>query len=441
MKTSAEIKQKRSELYGEANALVQLAKNEKRELTTEEKTSFDAKVLEADGLEDDEKRAVAFEKVQARNANPVNPEASKGENKELKRFSLSKTINEFTERGIDGVTGFEKEILQESAKEAKRLGVIPQGLYLGNQILDSMSQKRTMTAATAADGGNYIPTTKVDFFDALFPMMVLDKMGVQKLTGLSANTDIPGITSSVVTGWADGETGTQTPDDPTIGNRALRPKLIYGATNISKRLLIQTNNSVDSMIMNDIMKGIASAIEVAVINGTGANGQPTGLLGTSGIQDVAIGTNGGAITLAKLLELIQKVQSANANCGNCKFLINPKTVAKLKQTAIDSGSGAMIMAYGNYFGGISGQIDGYEALVTSNVPSNLTKGTTSGVCSSVIFGDFSQVVLGQFGGVDLIIDPYTLARSGSVALTINQYVDMAVKQPSVLGAILDATTT
>lgn len=441
MKTSAEIKQKRSQLYAQANDLVQLAKNEKRELTTEEKTSFDAKVSEADGLEEDEKRAVAFEKVQARNANPVNPTPSKSEAKELNRFSLSKTIMEYTERGIDGVTGFEKEILQESQKEAKRLGVVSQGLYLGNQILDSMSQKRTMTANVAADGGNLIPTDKVDFFEALFPMMVLGKLGVQKLTGLSANTDIPGITSSVVTGWADGETGTQTPDDPTISNRTLRPKLVYGATNISKRLLIQTNNSVDSMIMNDIMKGIASAIEVAVINGTGANGQPTGILGTSGIQDVAVGTNGGAVTLALLLQLIQEVQSANANNANCKFLINPKTVAKLKQTAIDSGSGAMIMAYGNYFGGISGQIDGYEALVTSNVPSNLTKGSSGAVCSSLIFGDFSQVVLGQFGGVDLIIDPYTLARTGTVALTINQYVDMAVKQPSVLGAILDATTT
>jgi HK97 family phage major capsid protein len=441
MKTSAEIKQKRSELYAQANDLVQLAKNEKRELTAEEKTSFDAKVLEADGLEEDEKRAVAFEKVQARNANPVNPTPSKSEAKELNRFSLSKTIMEYTERGIDGVTGFEKEILQESQKEAKRLGVVSQGLYLGNQILDSMSQKRTMTAAVAADGGNLIPTDKVDFFEALFPMMVLGKLGVQKLTGLSANTDIPGITSSVVTGWADGETGTQTPDDPTIANRTLRPKLVYGATNISKRLLLQTNNSVDSMIMNDIMKGIANAIEIAVINGTGANGQPTGIIGTSGIENVAIGTHGGAITLAKLLQLIEEVQTANANSANCKFLINPKTVAKLKQTPIDSGSGAMIMAYGNYFGGISGQIDGYEALVTSNVPSNLTKGTTSGVCSAVLFGDFSQVVLGQFGGVDLIIDPYTLARTGTVALTINQYVDMAVKQPSVLGAILDATTT
>lgn len=441
MKTSLEIKQKRSELYAQANDLVQLAKNEKRELTTEEKTTFDAKVLEADNLESEELRAVNFEKVQARTANPVNEEPSKSESKELKRFSLSKTINEFTERGIDGVTGFEKEILQESAKEARRLGVVPQGLYLGNGILDSMTQKRTMTANVAADGGNLIPTDKVDFFSNLFPYMVLDKLGVRKLTGLSANTDIPGITSSVVAGWADGETGTQTPDDPTIANRTLRPKLVYGATNISKRLLVQTNNSVDAMIMEDIMKGIASAIEIAVINGTGANGQPTGILGTSGIQDVAIGTNGGAITLAKLLELIQKVQTANANAMNCKFLINPKTVAKLKQTAIDSGSGAMIMAYGNYFGGISGQIDGYEALVTSNVPSNLTKGSSGAVCSSVIFGDFSQVVLGQFGGVDLIVDPYTLARTGTVALTINQYVDMAVKQPSVLGAILDATTT
>ena len=187
---------------------------------------------------------------------------------------------------------------------------------------------------------------------------------------------------------------------------------------------------------------MAVAWEAAVINGDGSD-KPTGILGTANIQNVAIGTHGGAPSLAKILELVQKVQSANADTRNAKFLINPKTVAKLKQTSIDAGSGAMILAYNQYFGGIQNVIDGYEALVTSNVPSDLTKGTSGAVCSAIIYGDFSQVVTAQFGGVDLMIDSTSaaIARTGKVAVTVNMFVDSAVKQPGALGAILDATTT
>ena len=207
-------------------------------------------------------------------------------------------------------------------------------------------------------------------------------------------------------------------------------------------LKIQTNDSVDAYFLDGMQKAMAVAFEAAVINGDGSN-KPTGILGTSGIQSVAIGANGGAPSLAKVLELIQSVQSADADINLCKFLTNPKVVAKLKQTPLDTGSGAMLMAYANYFGGMQNMIDGYPVSVTSNVPSNLVKGTSGSVCSAIVFGDFSQVVTAQFGGVELSIDEVSAAmrRTGQYALTINMYVDSALKQPGALGAIVDATTT
>jgi hypothetical protein len=164
-------------------------------------------------------------------------------------------------------------------------------------------------------------------------------------------------------------------------------------------------------------------------------------LGTAGIQNIAIGTNGGAPSYAKILELVQSLGTANANVEELKFLINPKVEAKLKQTAIDSGSGAMIMAYQQYFSGTPNVIDGKMTGVTSNVPSNLSKGSTTGVCSAIICGEFSKSVIGQFGGMDLVIDPYTLARNGQTRIVANTYFDCAFEQPAVFGAILDATTT
>jgi hypothetical protein len=101
----------------------------------------------------------------------------------------------------------------------------------------------------------------------------------------------------------------------------------------------------------------------------------------------------------------------------------------------------MIMAYQNYFNGQPGVIDGKITAITSNVPSNLSKGSTTGVCSAIICGEFGKSAIGQFGGMDVIIDPYTLARTGQTRIVANTFWDCAFEQPAVFGAILDATTT
>lgn len=445
-KTSTELRQERKKVNDQIDAIQKKAADEKRQFTADEQIEL-RKLLDSATeyttnieltLELEKRSAIAAGKEAGKSAGlSTNP--SESEEKEMRGFSISKMVKEYCER--DGkVTGLEAELIEESEKEARALGVTPSGIYLSNKVMNVVHQ-RTMTAGSATAGGNFIPTEKVGFFDALYAKTVLAELGVVSLTGLSANTDLTGFSAGVSAGWA-AETGTQSPSDATTASRSPRPKLLYAATDISKQLIIQTNDSIDAYIMNSMMRAMAVAFEAAVINGDGSN-KPTGILGTSGIQDVAIGTNGGAPTLAKILELVQTVETAGADLRDAKFLINPKTKAKLKQTTIDSGSGAMIMAYQQYFSGTPDVIDGRFTSVTSNVPSTLTKGTSTGVCSAIIFGDFSQVVTAQYGGVDLMIDNVSAAivRTGKVALTINQYVDSVLKQPAALGAILDVTTT
>jgi HK97 family phage major capsid protein len=296
-----------------------------------------------------------------------------------------------------------------------------------------------MVTSTATAGGNFIPTEKVGFFEALFAATVLNELGVQSLTGLAANTDMIGFTGSVTSAWASSEIGTQTPTDATTAARELRPKLLYAACDISRRLMIQTNDSIDRFILNNMIQSMAVEFEKAVINGAGST-EPTGLL-TSVTQTIALGATGGAPTYAKLLELIQTVLSSDGRNVNRRFLTNPKVVAKLKQTELDSGSGAFVMGYNGLFQSQMGVIDGYGVSVTANVPSNLAKSTTTGGLSAIVFGDFSQVVTGQFGGVELIVDPYTKARTGQISLTMNSFLDSTVLQPNALGDIVDMTTT
>jgi HK97 family phage major capsid protein len=434
-KTSRELREERKAVSDKINALTDKVKAENRDFTNDE-------TVELRGLIDSEKDfsskiEVALELEKRAASAAAGSGVSKSEEKEIRNFSLQKLVREI-EKG--NITGLERELIDESAKEARGLGLTPQGIYLSNNVLSV--KQRAMTVGTTTAGGNFVPTEKVGFFDALYAKTVFNELGITNLSGLSANTDLTGFSVGVAAAWAT-ETATITGSDATTAARTLRPKRLYAATDISRTLMVQTNDSIESYILQSIMKSLATKWEQGVI--AGATNGPTGILATPNIQDVAIGTHGGAPTLAKILELIEKVQSANGDTTNAKFLTNPKVVAKLKQTPIVSGGGvgAMIMSYQNYYTGTPNVIDGYFTSVTSNVPSNLEKGTSGAVCSAIIYGDFSQVVTGQFGGIDIAVDATSSAntRANIIGITTTMFVDGAVKQPAALGAILDATTT
>jgi HK97 family phage major capsid protein len=384
--------------------------------------------LSIDNAEREEKRQAAIASAAA------GASASKSEEKELRNFSLGKLIEaRLNNKPVDGL---EKELIDESAKEARSNGFEVKGTYLGKNVLDAMAEKR-MTAGSATGGGNTIQTDKVGFFDALYAKRVLDVLGVKMLSGLANNVDLTGLATGVVSSWGT-EIEELASGSPTTASRPMTPHRLGSFIPMSNQLLIQ-NPQLEAFVIQSLMESIYVAVEAAYINGSGS--AMTGLLGTANIQNVAIGAAGGAPSYAKILELVQTLGTANARVEDLKFLINPKVEAKLKQTAIDSGSGAMIMAYQNYFNGQPGVIDGKITAITSNVPSNLTKGSTTGVCSAIICGEFGKSAIGQFGGMDVIIDPYTLARTGQTRIVANTFWDCAFEQPAVFGAILDATTT
>lgn len=430
MKTSKQLREERSAISSKIDGLSNV-----ENLNDAQKSELRSLVDSEAKLTSEIELALEMEK---RNATLAGGSVSNSEKRESEKFSFGKLVRELAEgRGDESkITGLEKELVQESAKEKRELGSNGSGLYLSNRFMTV--EKRTMSTGTSTAGGNFIATEKIPFFDALYAKTVLEQLGAVKLTGLSANADLTGFSAGVTAGWAT-EVANAAEGDPTTASRSITPKRLTAYVDLSKQLLIQDNYSIEAYTQESFMKAFAVAIEAAAINGSGSSGQPLGLLGTSGIGSVAIGTNGGAPTLAKILELIQVVESANAGM-NGKFLVNPKVVAKLKQTAIDAGSGAMVMSYGPYFGGINEQIDGKPVFSTSNVPSNLTKGTTSGTCSAIIYGDFENLVVGQYGGIDLVVDTMSQAIGGKTRIVMNQYVGVAVKQPAAFAAILDATT-
>ena len=179
---------------------------------------------------------------------------------------------------------------------------------------------------------------------------------------------------------------------------------------------------------------VASAIDSAGIQGSGSSNQPTGILNQSGIGSVAIGTNGGAPTWASVVDNISQVAIDNALGGSLAFLTNPQVVGKLRQTAkVGSSDSVMIMNEGN-------TLMGYRVAQTSNVPSTLTKGSTSGSCSALIFGNFNDLIIGQWGGTDVLVDPYTGSSTGTIRIVVFADIDIAVRHAQSFSSTQDYTT-
>jgi HK97 family phage major capsid protein len=159
--------------------------------------------------------------------------------------------------------------------------------------------------------------------------------------------------------------------------------------------------------------------------------QPTGILNTSGIGSVALGTNGATITWAALVALETAIAAANADVSTMAYLTTPGQRGTAKVTP-------KIAGYPVFLWGDDAKVNGYRAEVSTQVPSTLTKGTAAGICSAWIFGDWSQLILGEWGALEILVDPFRLKKQGMIEVTSFQMVGIAVRYAEAFAAIKDA---
>ena len=203
----------------------------------------------------------------------------------------------------------------------------------------------------------------------------------------------------------------------------------------TKDLLRQTSLDVEADLLSKITDAHADLLEKAAINGSGSNGEPTGILNTSGIGSVAMGTNGGAIDWKHIVALETEDNSKNANRGRMAYLSNAKVNGALKVTEMATGTARFLLS-----NEAPKTLNGYPFDWTNLVPSTLTKGTAASKCSALIFGNFQDLYIGQWGGIDIVVDPYTGARNGEIIITLNAWNDVKVVEPKSFAAIVDITT-
>jgi HK97 family phage major capsid protein len=289
---------------------------------------------------------------------------------------------------------------------------------------------------TPGDGGYLVGPGGMKFYEALRNRLTLAKLGATFLTGLTGTLPLVGAGTFTASWAAEGAEISKT--KTSFSDRGtLVPKRLGSLGAISKELIFQSSPDVEQIIVNELADSIAQAIEKAAINGSGEGAEPTGILNTSGVGAVVGGENGAAITWDKVVELETTVNSANGQGLKNAYLTNSKILGKLKTTV--KGSADEFIMSGPTLNGPT--LNGHTCAVTNAVPSDLDKGTSTGVCSAVIFGAWEHLVIGQWGGLDLIADPFTRKAWGEIELNTNQFIDLGLSNPARFAAIKDVLTT
>ncbi len=348
--------------------------------------------------------------------------------REIQRFSLMRAINALanpTDAAAQRAAAFEREC---SEAVAVKMGKAARGFFVPTEV-----QRRDLNVTTASAGGNLVATDLLtgSFIDVLRNAMVIDRLGARMLTGLVGNIAIPKQASAATAYWV-AESGAPTESQQSFSQVTMSPKTVGAYTDISRRLLLQSSMDVEGMVQTDLATVLGLAIQQAAISGTGLSNQPSGIL-TQVTASVAGGTDGAAPTWANIIELETDVSVANADIGTLGYLTNAKVRGKLKATSKVSGQNGFVWDGGD------APLNGYTAGVTNAVPSNLTKGSGTNL-SAIIFGDFSSLVIGMWGSLDLMVDPYSQSTSGTVRVVALQDVDIALRHVESFATMIDAVT-
>jgi HK97 family phage major capsid protein len=360
-------------------------------------------------------RACARVEEIAAKSTPTAPKAARaifdeGETKTIeKKYNLLAVVRSMVAAHEGKTTNediaFEREISDEIAKQTRREA---KGFFIPEAVFCRAFDKATAAAALVGKDtlfGNAI--------EALVAETVLGKAGVTTLSGLVGDIAIPklGAASGY---WITAEGGDATASTPNVGQVAGTPHTVGAYTDITRKLLLQSGISAQGFIADALRSALARAIETAVFSGTGKNGQPTGLVAVTGVQSVSM--TAGAPTKANLVEFWSKLYASNVNGSKC-FIGSPAVKGLLAST-LDIKEGSKSNVAGAHYLCENDKVEGYDFLM-------------SNLCGAgkLYFGDWSNIVLAFWSGLDLTVDTASLSKSGGVRLVALQDCDVLVRHP------------
>jgi HK97 family phage major capsid protein len=439
------LKEERAKIQEQLDAIFTLCETEKRARNEAEKKSYDdlkAKVKafdeEIEAVEEHEarKRKIAANTSPVTFDTPGKDPVGKDESKNLRKLSITRALSKVREGNFDGV---EKEVNQEGKKELRSIGKggdmgfsIPSFLIGWGQRDIDRFEKRDIDITT--EGTDIMQTD----FGALIPVLraqpIVDRLGAQFLTGLTGDFQLPRQSAAATMAWA-AETGASTETTPTFDNVKLSPKRCSGFIDISRQSIFQANFSIENWVRNEIQTAIAQELDRVAIEGSGTLNQPTGVINTSGVGAVSHGTNGGAPTWPLVLEYQTDIEVANAPLASLAYLSTFQNKAKMMSTPKQSTG-----VEGNFIQNLPNELAGYPFFASNQVPADGTKGTGTAL-SAMVFGNWAELMVGQFGAVTLMSDPYSQMINSLIRFYIEVFADIKVRHAASFSVATDIVTT
>jgi len=348
---------------------------------------------------------------------------------EQREYSLIKAVQETAQGKLSGL---EKEVSDQIASQT---GKAARGFYMPTNIGFG---KRDQTVGSNSGGGFLKGTDHLgnEFIDALYAKLVIGQAGARVMTGLQGDVAIPKLSASVTNSAFVAENGAPSEGAATFAQVTMSPKTLAAYVDVSRRLMLQSDPSVEAVLRNDVINTFARKIDEVAIEG-GSSNEPSGIIASSTGNVVGLGANGAAVAYSNIVEMVSAVEQDNAilNDASCKFIGNPKVTSKLRTTSKQSSG-----AEGNFILNPDNTMLGYDYLSSTLVPSDLSKGSGSNL-SAMIFGDFSQLMLGFWSGVDVIVDPYTGSTAATTRLAFFQDLDIALRHDDAFSVCKDIVTT
>lgn len=410
------------------------------DLTDEQKVTLDTGMVELDNIQRDIDAEMNVMRLMASKGTEV---GANDKREAQKRFSISRAaivagINSGAMQASETTQdlGYEREMSQQFMAEAANENImlrdgeqsgIPKhvvselvsGLNRGN-----IQRAMSVTGDSGTKGGSTVETDlDTDMIRLFRNMSVWRSLGMRIKTGLKNNYDI--LTETAVTSAAwEGEITALTLSDKTIGTVGLSPKRLAAGTVRSRQLLVQSSIAIDAELTQDLMQAMDLKLQDTMINGTGTGNIPLGILANPNIETISLNANanaGAALSYESVVALITALDAADAYEGNLAFLSNAKVRGALMVAKKDAGSGLFVMPENN-------SLVGHRYVQTNAVPSNIVKGTSEAIHSAMIFGNWADFEISGWGGLSLIVNPYSLDTTSQVRITVDSFWNMLCRR-------------
>ena len=387
----------------------------------------DASTKIADAAESVAKAAERLQKAadETNIPGPIGSTFSENDDKDAKKFSFRKLIMDKASGKIDGI---EAEMDAEGKKELRAAGVVPDE---GAIAVPTMIHSRaTLQSTVDAAGGYAVDEATLDLIGSLRNNFAVGRAGATILSGLQGDVKFPRRASDSSAAWRS-EGGVATQSDPAYSSLTMTPKRLTGYSVYSRQFLRQASIDVENEVRDTLLYGHLNALETAVFTGSGTSNQPTGLFASS-INDGDHGSNGTVLNWENIIQLEKMVAEDNALVGNLAYLTNATAAGKMKQTLKSTYQGGYIWEMFTPL--TDGMINGYSAYITNAISNSLTRGSGTGL-SAVVFGNWADLIIGQWGAIEFIVNPYSRDTYDEIRVTGVGYFDLGLRHPQSFAAI------